>query len=63
MYQPYQQEEIGLDLGPQNGESVLSGDEDGDWEDDGRESNEEEHFTCVPTRWKTGGVNRAFEQL
>jgi len=52
-----------LDLGPENGEGVLGDGPDGNWEDDSEESNEEEHFTCVPTRWKTGGINCAFEQL
>ncbi|KAG0138019.1 hypothetical protein HOY82DRAFT_534973 [Tuber indicum] len=31
-----------------------------DWEDD-REG--DEHFTCVPMRWTTCGINHAFEQL
>lgn len=24
---------------------------------------DEEHATCVPTKWKTGGVNTAYESL
>ena len=62
-YRSRQPEEIGLDLGPENGEGVLGDGQDANWEDDSEESNEEEHFTCVPTRWKTGGINCAFEQL
>ena len=27
------------------------------------EEEEEEHATCVPTRWKTKGVNTAYENL
>lgn len=27
------------------------------------EDEDEEHATCVPTKWKTGGVNTAYESL
>ncbi|RPA97578.1 DDE-domain-containing protein [Choiromyces venosus 120613-1] len=58
-----QPQEVSLDLRPEKEEGILGCEDITGWEDDSENSDEEEHFTCVPTWWTTGGINHAFQQL
>jgi len=39
------------------------GSEEGEWEEDGEDSDKKEHLTCVPEQEATPGIDHAIEQL